>query len=99
MPELEGALNQVIAHANLFGREMTLEAARELLHDVLRVQRRHITIPDIERAVEEHRKSRLAEMLLHAADAADTPGCRAIAQMTAPTCSTGITYNSMRLQE
>ena len=33
--ELEGALNRLIAHANLFGRPITLETAQEVLHDVL----------------------------------------------------------------
>ena len=99
LPELERALSQVIAYANLFGREITLKTAQEVLHDVLCVHGRHITIQDIQRAVAEHWKIRLAKMLLHAAYAADTPGCRAIAQMTARTRSTGITYNSMRPQE
>jgi len=99
VPELEGALNQVIAYANLVGREITLEKAQEALHDVLCVHGRHITIQDIQRAVAEHWKIRLAEMLLHAAPAADTPGCRVITQMTAPMRSTEITYNSMRPQE
>ena len=30
--ELEGALNRLIAHANLFGRPVTLESAQEVLH-------------------------------------------------------------------
>jgi len=34
--ELEGALNRLIAHANLFGRPVTLESAQEVLHDILR---------------------------------------------------------------
>ncbi len=33
--ELEGALNRLIAHANLFGRPITLETTQEVLHDVL----------------------------------------------------------------
>ena len=33
--ELEGALNRLVAHANLFGRPITLESAQEVLHDVL----------------------------------------------------------------
>ena len=97
--ELEGALNQAIAYTNLFVREIRLETVHEVLHDVLRVHGRHITIRDIQRTVAEHWKIRLTEMLLHAAHAADTPACRAIAQMTAPTHSTRITYNRMRLQE
>ena len=33
--ELEGALNRLIAHANLFGRPVTLETTQEVLHDIL----------------------------------------------------------------
>jgi hypothetical protein len=34
--ELEGALNRLVAHANLFGRPITIDSAHEVLHDVLR---------------------------------------------------------------
>jgi chromosomal replication initiator protein DnaA len=52
--ELEGALNRLIAHANLFGRPVTLEGAQEALHDVLRAHVRRVTTEEIQKKVAEH---------------------------------------------
>jgi chromosomal replication initiator protein len=60
--ELEGALNRLIAHANLFGRPVTLEGAQEVLHDVLRAHDRRVTIEEIQRKVAEHYNIRLSDM-------------------------------------
>jgi chromosomal replication initiator protein len=60
--ELEGALNRLVAHANLFGRPVTLETAQEVLHDVLRAYDRKVTIEEIQRRVAEHHNIRLADM-------------------------------------
>ncbi|MGH7120743.1 MAG: chromosomal replication initiator protein DnaA [Acetobacteraceae bacterium] len=60
--ELEGALNRLTAHANLFGREITLETTQEVLHDILRAHDRRITIEEIQRRVAEHWHLRLADM-------------------------------------
>ncbi|MBV9750098.1 MAG: chromosomal replication initiator protein DnaA [Acetobacteraceae bacterium] len=60
--ELEGALNRLIAHANLFGRPITLESAQEVLHDVLRAHDRRVTIEEIQRKVAEHWNVRLTDM-------------------------------------
>ena len=60
--ELEGALNRLIAHANLFGRQITLETAHEVLHDVLRAHDRRVTIEEIQKRVAEHYSIRLADM-------------------------------------
>jgi len=60
--ELEGALNRLIAHANLFNRPVTLDTAQEVLHDLLRAQERHITIEEIQRKVAEHYTIRLTDM-------------------------------------
>ena len=38
--ELEGALNRLLAQANLFGRPVTLEATQEVLHDILKAYER-----------------------------------------------------------
>ena len=38
--ELEGALNRIVAHRQLIGREITLEMAQEVLHDLLRANDR-----------------------------------------------------------
>ncbi len=60
--ELEGALNRLIAHANLFGREITIETTQEVLHDILRAHDRRITIEEIQRKVAEHWNIRLTDM-------------------------------------
>jgi len=60
--ELEGALNRVIAHANLFGRAVTLETTQEVLHDILRAHDRRVTIDEIQRKVAEHYNIRLTDM-------------------------------------
>ena len=46
--ELEGALNKVIAHSTLVGREVTLESTQEILRDLLRSNEKIITIEDRE---------------------------------------------------
>ena len=60
--ELEGALNRMIAHANLFGRPVTLEAIQEVLHDILKAHDRRVTIEEIQRKVAEHWNIRLTDM-------------------------------------
>ena len=60
--ELEGALNRLVAHANLFGRAITLEFTQEVLHDILKAHDRRVTIEEIQRRVAEHYKIRLTDM-------------------------------------
>src|SRR6185312_5176632 len=60
--ELEGALNRLIAHANLFGRAVTVESAQEVLHDVLKAHDRRVTIAEIQKRVAEHFSIRLTDM-------------------------------------
>ncbi len=60
--ELEGALNRLIAHANLFGRPVTLELTQEVLHDILKAHDRRVTIDEIQRKVAEHYNIRLTDM-------------------------------------
>ncbi|ACI49803.1 chromosomal replication initiator protein DnaA [Gluconacetobacter diazotrophicus PA1 5] len=60
--ELEGALNRLIAHANLFGRPVTLEATQDVLHDILKAHDRRVTIEEIQRKVSEHWNIRLTDM-------------------------------------
>jgi chromosomal replication initiator protein len=60
--ELEGALNRLIAHANLFNRPVTMETAQEVLHDVLRAHDRKVTIDEIQKRVAEHYHMRLGDM-------------------------------------
>ncbi len=60
--ELEGALNRVVAHAQLIGRAITLETTQEVLHDLLRANDRRISIDDIQKQVAAHFNIRLADM-------------------------------------
>jgi chromosomal replication initiator protein len=60
--ELEGALNRLVAHANLFDRPLTLETAQEVLHDVLRAYDRRVTIQEIQKQVAAHWNIRVSEM-------------------------------------
>jgi chromosomal replication initiator protein len=60
--ELEGALNRLIAHANLFGRTITLDGVQEVLQDILRAHDRRVTIEEIQRKVAEHYNIRLTDM-------------------------------------
>lgn len=60
--ELEGALNRLIAHANLFGRPVTLEATQDVLHDILKSHDRRVTIEEIQKKVAEHWNIRLTDM-------------------------------------
>ncbi|HEX3538588.1 MAG TPA: chromosomal replication initiator protein DnaA [Stellaceae bacterium] len=60
--ELEGALNRICAHMQLVGREITLESAQELLHDLLRSNERRVTIDEIQKKVAEHFNIKMAEM-------------------------------------
>ena len=60
--ELEGALNRLVAHANLFGRAITLETTQEVLHDILRPHDRKVTIEEIQKRVAEHYSIRQTEM-------------------------------------
>lgn len=60
--ELEGALNRIVAHAELVGRAITLESTQEVLHDLLRANDRRVTIDEIQKRVAEHFNIRVADM-------------------------------------
>jgi chromosomal replication initiator protein len=60
--ELEGALNRLVAHANLFGRPITIDSAHEVLHDVLRAHEKRVSIEEIQKKVAEHYNIRLTDM-------------------------------------
>lgn len=60
--ELEGALNRIVAHADVSGAEITLETTQEVLQDLLRSHDRRITIDEIQRKVAEHYNLRLSDM-------------------------------------
>jgi len=60
--ELEGALNRIVAHAQLIGRPISLDITQEILRDQLRALDRRITIDEIQRKVAEHFNIRLGDM-------------------------------------
>jgi chromosomal replication initiator protein len=60
--ELEGALNRVVAHAQLVGRAITLETTQEVLHDLLKASDRRISIEEIQKKVAEYFNIKLSEM-------------------------------------
>ncbi len=60
--ELEGALNRLVAHAQLVGRTISLEMTQEVLADMLRSSERRITIDEIQKRVAEHYNVRVADM-------------------------------------
>jgi chromosomal replication initiator protein len=60
--ELEGALNKVIAHSTLIGREVTLESTQDILRDLLRSNERIITIEDIQKKVASRYNIKVSDM-------------------------------------
>jgi len=52
--ELEGALNRLLAYANLSNETITIDFAQTVLGEVLRNSQRRITIDEIQRAVSSH---------------------------------------------
>lgn len=60
--ELEGALNRIVAHAQLVGRDLTVETIQEVLSDQLRASERRVTIEEIQKRVAEHFNIKLSEM-------------------------------------
>ncbi|MBW4329667.1 chromosomal replication initiator protein DnaA [Stakelama sp. CBK3Z-3] len=52
--ELEGALNRLVAYAQLIGEQVTMDFAMQTLGEVLAGPQRRITIDDIQRAVSNH---------------------------------------------
>lgn len=60
--ELEGALNKVIAHSTLVGREVTLESTQDILRDLLRSNERIINIEEIQKKVASRYNIKIADM-------------------------------------
>lgn len=60
--EMEGALNRIVAHADVVGAPITLESTQEVLQDLLRAHDRRITIDEIQRKVAEHYNLKLTDM-------------------------------------
>ncbi len=60
--EVEGALIRLVAHAQLVGRDLSLETAQEVLHDLLRSYDKRVTVDEIQKKVAEHYKIRMSDM-------------------------------------
>jgi len=60
--ELEGALRRVIANAQFTGSSITLEFAKEALHDLLALQDKLVTIDNIQKTVAEYFKIRVSDL-------------------------------------
>lgn len=60
--ELEGALNKVIAHSTLIGREVTLESTQDILRDLLRSNEKIITVEDIQKKVASRYNIKVSDM-------------------------------------
>jgi chromosomal replication initiator protein len=60
--DLEGALRRVIANAQFTGREITVEFTKEALHDLLSLQDKLVNINNIQKAVAEYFKIRVADL-------------------------------------
>ena len=61
--ELEGALRRVIANAQFTGSAITLDFAKEALHDLLALQDKLVTIDNIQKRVAEYFKIRVSDLL------------------------------------
>jgi chromosomal replication initiator protein len=60
--DLEGALNTLFARATFSGREPTVEFAKEALRDLLTVQERALSIPNIQAKVADYYQIRVQEL-------------------------------------
>ena len=61
--ELEGALNRVIANANLTRQNITLDFTKNSLRDLLKIQDKQVTIENIQKITAEYYKIRVADLL------------------------------------
>ncbi len=61
--ELEGALRRVVANAHFTGQPITVDFAKEALHDLLALQAKLVTIENIQKTVAEYYKIRVADLL------------------------------------
>lgn len=60
--ELEGALNRLVAHAQLTRQTITLDRAQDLLKDIFQAYGRQVTLDQIQQKVAEHFRIKLQDM-------------------------------------
>ena len=61
--ELEGALNRVIANANLTGQPINIEFCQQALRDLLLLQERQVTLENIQKVTAGYYKIKVADLL------------------------------------
>lgn len=61
--ELEGALNRIVAHVTLVGRNITLDTTQEVLRDLLRSNDRRLSVEDIQKRVCEFYNVKMSDLL------------------------------------
>jgi chromosomal replication initiator protein len=61
--ELEGAYRRLIAHSELVNRPITIETAKQLLHDLLRANDRRVTVEEIQKKVADYFNIRFNDMV------------------------------------
>ena len=61
--DLEGALRRVLANAQFTGTEITIDFAKEVLHDLISLQDKLVSIENIQKTVAEYFKIRIADLL------------------------------------
>ena len=61
--ELEGAFRRLIAHSELVNRPITIETAKQLLHDLLRANDRRVTVEEIQKKVANYFNIRFNDMM------------------------------------
>jgi len=60
--ELEGAMRRVVANSQFTGEMITLEFAKEALHDLITLQEKLVTIDNIQKTVAEYFKIRISDL-------------------------------------
>jgi chromosomal replication initiator protein len=60
--ELEGALNKVIAHSTLVGREINVSNCKDLLKDLIRSNEKYVTIDEVQKKVAEQYNIKISDM-------------------------------------
>lgn len=60
--ELEGALRRVMANSQFTGKPITLDFAKEALHDLITLQEKLVTIDNIQKTVAEYYKIRVSDL-------------------------------------
>ena len=61
--ELEGAYRRLCAHVELVNRPLTLDTAKQILHDIFKANNKNITIEEIQKRVSEYFNIRQSDML------------------------------------